>query len=175
MQINGRKEERLGRREEKGQILNRSIILTAGFFNFSLSSSLTLRNPLFYGVSCFGIHYDTIIRLQYLTDKKRTNTSNQTAVNILAVCLQKKAREMVSLLRRRQLSIKEAWKAGNRQIKVLIAVSLIFLFARASALVSRLRRSPSTRALDLLWLKRKIGDCSQSVFYKVLLRTHLLL
>ena len=102
MQINGRKEERLGRREEKGQILNRSIILP-GFFNFSLSSSLTLRNPLFYGVS-----YDTIIRFQYLTDKKRTNASNQTAVNILAVCLQKKVREMVSLFRRRQLSIKEA-------------------------------------------------------------------
>ena len=56
----------------------------------------------------FGIHNDTIIRLQYLTDKKRTNASNQTAVNILAVCLQKKAREMVSLFRRRQLSIKEA-------------------------------------------------------------------
>ena len=127
MQINGRKEERLGRREEKGQILNRSIILTAGFFNFSLSSSLTLRNPLFYGVSCFRIDYDTIIRFQYLTDKKRTNASNQTAVNILAVCLQKKAREMVSLFRRRQLSIiKEEWKAVNRQIKVLIAVSLIF-------------------------------------------------
>ena len=102
MQINGRKEERLGRREEKGQILNRSIILP-GFFNFSLSSSLTSRNPLFYGVSCFGIHYDTVIRFQYLTDKKRTNASNQTAV-----CLQEKAREMVSLFRRRQLSIKEA-------------------------------------------------------------------
>ena len=125
MQINGRKEERLGWREERGQILNRSIILP-GFFNFSLSSSLTLRNPLFYGVSCFRIDYDTIIRFQYLTDKKRTNASNQTAVNILAVCLQEKAREMVSLFRRRQLSIKEAWKAANRQIKVLIAVSLIF-------------------------------------------------
>ena len=112
MQINGRKEERLGWREEKGQILNQSTILP-GFFNFSLSSSLTLRNSLFYAVSCFGFHYDTIIRFQYLTDKKRTNASNQTAVNILAVCLQEKAREMVSLFRRRQLSIKGGVKSGK--------------------------------------------------------------
>ena len=43
-----------------------------------------------------------------VTDKKRTNVPNQTAVNRLAVCLQEKAHEMVSLVRRRQLSIKEA-------------------------------------------------------------------
>ena len=59
----------------------------------------------------------------------------------VAVCLQEKACEIVSLVRRRQLSIKEAWKAVNSQVK-----NPIF-------------------TLDLLWLKRKIRDCS--VFEKL--------
>ena len=52
----------------------------------------------------------------------------------VAVCLQEKACEIVSLVRRRQLSIKEAWKAVKHHIKDPIAVSYFF-FAQASALV----------------------------------------
>ena len=78
--------------------------------------------PSFYGV----LGFIKLLSLQYLTDKKRTNAPNQTAVNILTVWLQEKAREMVSLVRRRQLSIKKARKAANRQIKDPIGL-LFFL------------------------------------------------
>ena len=141
----------------KGQWQILTIILP-GFFTFLLSSMLTLRNHRFYRV----LGFITILSLQYFAEKKRTNAPNQTAVNKIAVCLQEKACEMVSLLRRRQLSIKEVWKVKNRQIKDPIAVSYFF-FAQASAFVPC--HLPPTCGLDLLWLKRKIRDCSQSIPY----------
>ena len=88
-------------RDHKRPMANsKQVYNIARLLHFSLSSSLTFRNPHFYRV----LGFITILSLQYLKHKNTTNAPNQTAVKILAVCFWEKAHEMVSLVRRKQLS-----------------------------------------------------------------------
>ena len=75
---------------------------------------------------------------------------NQTAENGQVVFSQEKAQKWCQLSKRKELSIKEAEKAAKHQIKDAIAVSNFFFLMHA---------------LNLLWLKRKIRDCSQPICY----------
>ena len=109
-------------------------------FAFSLSSSLTLRNSLFR--SCW-IHYVILIlSLQQLTVTYIYIffTSMQKSRHAAFVFTNKHdnyfAAKWYRLSKWTELSIKEAWKAANWQIKDGIAVFYVF-FARASALIPR--------------------------------------
>ena len=97
-----------------------------------------------------------ILKLPFQWNRNSRLVRHFSTTNNLSL-LQVKASDIVSIVN--QGGVKSGRSPDQRSHRSFF---LFFFFLGFRPRSSRLRHSPLTRALELLWLNRKIGDCSQS-------------